>query len=314
MAKATQVKSLDGGVVSMPVVYGVADEAIAELKERFNGLTATTTSGYESVRTAIATTRKLRVEIEEKRVALKKDALEWGRKVDAEAKRLTSLLLEIEEPLKLEKQRVDDEKERVRREKEEAERARVEAILREQREKEEARARAEREAEAKRLAEERAALEAERAKLAAEMAAEAERQRAERERIDAEQRKVADQQRQERERIEAERRVVEEEKRRLERIEFERQAKERAEQQARERMERERVEAERRAAEQRRIAEAEAARVAALRPDTEKLAAWAAELRKAHAPAVEDESAAALAAWAVGELNNIADALESFGR
>lgn len=192
------------------VEYSVSDAAIEKLRERYSGLTIANPADYERVRVAIADVRDIRVQVEKTRVELKADALAYGRKVDAEAKRITALLLEIEETLKLEKQKVDDEKDRVRREKEAAEKARIEAELKAKRDAEEAAAKAERDriaaeqkAEADRLAKERAALEAERA------AAEEERRKA--------QSVIDEQNRLERERIEAEQAKLREERERLQR-------------------------------------------------------------------------------------------------
>jgi hypothetical protein len=118
--------------------YSVTDNAIAELRQELAGLTAETREGYELVRQAIARTRGLRTDIEERRKELNRDALDWQRKVNGEAKRLTGLLLEIEEPLKARKQAVDDEKDRLRREAERAELIKLEDELRAKREAEEA--------------------------------------------------------------------------------------------------------------------------------------------------------------------------------
>tara|TARA_R110000868_G_scaffold84519_7_gene238231 strand:- start:1612 stop:2055 length:444 start_codon:yes stop_codon:yes gene_type:complete len=66
---------------------------------------------YKAVSSGIAIVRDLRVSVEATRKALKEDSLAWGRKVDAEAKRITEQLKEIEEPLRLVKQQIDDAKE-----------------------------------------------------------------------------------------------------------------------------------------------------------------------------------------------------------
>jgi hypothetical protein len=172
------------------VTYTPSDAAIAQMRGDLLPLAADekavrTTGGYEKVRLAIGTIRNLRVGIEKRRKELKEDSLKWGRKVDAEAARLTASLLEIEEPLKALKQTVDEEKERKRKEAEEAERAVVEAEIRAKREAEEARLKALRDAEEERLRVENARIEAEnrrlaedRRKLEAETKAAEERQRA----------------------------------------------------------------------------------------------------------------------------------------
>lgn len=294
------------------VEYSVSDAAIEKLRERYSGLTIANTADYERVRVGIGEIRDIRVQVEKTRVELKADALAYGRKVDAEAKRITAMLLEIEEPLKLEKQKVDDEKARVKREKEEAERRRIEEELRIKREAEEAEAarikaeqeaadRAEREriaaeqkAEADRLAKERAALEAERAK------AEEERRKA--------QAIIDEQNRLERERIEAEQAKLREERERLQREQFEREAKERAEREAREKLERE-------AAEKKAREEAEAEereRLAALAPDREKLTAFAETIATLAPPVVKSSEAMHYLEHACDHIQQAAVILRSF--
>ena len=283
------------------VEYSVSDAAIEKLRERYTGLTIESTADYERVRVGIAEVRDIRVAVEKTRVELKADALAYGRKVDAEAKRITSLLLEIEEPLKLEKQKVDDEKARVKREKEEAERRRIEEELRIKREADEAAAKAERDriaaeqkAEADRLAKERAALEAERA------AAEEERRKA--------QAVIDEQNRVERERIEAEQAKLREEREKLAREQFEREAKERAEREAREKLERE-------AAEKKAREEAEAEERehrAAMAPDFEKLAAFAKAIAALPSPDVTTSEAIHYLHHANEHLNQAVELLEDF--
>lgn len=294
------------------VEYSVSDAAIDKLRERYTGLTIANTADYERVRVGIGELRDIRVQVEKTRVELKADALAYGRKVDAEAKRITSLLLEIEEPLKLEKQKVDEEKARVKREKEEAERAKIEAELKAKREAEEAEAarikaeqeaieRAEREriaaeqkAEAERLAKERAALEAERA------AAEAERLKA--------QAIIDEQNRLERERIEAEQAKLREERERLAREQFEREAKERAEREAREKLEREAAEARRRAE----IEEEEREHRAAMAPDFVKLAEYAKAILAIPSPDVNTSEAVHYLHHANEHLNQAVELLHDF--
>lgn len=290
-------------VESMPVRYSIADDAIAEMREQYFPLTADTKDGYEEVRIAIAKTRTLRGEIEERRVSLKADALAWGRKVDSEAKRLTGLLLEIEEPLKAKKLAVDDAKERARKAKEEEERRKVEAEIE-----------AKREAERQRMAEEQARLAEERKKFEAERAAEAAKQKAERDRIEAEQRaererlaaeraKVEAEQKAERDRIDAERRQMEAERARLAKEESERQAAILAEKEAAARAERERF-----------AQEAAKKREEGLRPDVEKLATFAGVLRKIQLPDVESAEAKRLLGSCSFDLRAMAAKCEAFGK
>lgn len=324
---------------SQLVTYGVSPIEIAETKARYAALSADTPAGYEEVRLAIAHVRDARVSIEKRRVELKADALAFGRLVDSEAKRITELFLEIEEPLKAKKKAVDDEKERIRAEAAAEKQRALEAEIAAKRAIQEAQERAEREAEAQRMAEERAALEAERKRLAAvqaelearqkaendriEAARQAERERieaerrAEQARVDAEREKLAAERRTEEDRARAERKALEVERKRLadekaaaekverdrieaaERAEFERRARIVAEQEAREKLERDRIEAVRVAME-----------LAAMRPDVEKVTAFAAQLRAIEPPEVQSGEVRLLLAMATASLKSLADDLD----
>jgi hypothetical protein len=117
--------------------YNVTDAKLAELGAKYAlAPTIEGTEGYKLVVAGLAETRTLRVGVEKKRKELKADALEWGRKVDGEAKRITERLEAIEEPLKAAKEKADAEKEKIRAEKEEkarleilAEQKRVDGVL-----------------------------------------------------------------------------------------------------------------------------------------------------------------------------------------
>ncbi len=96
--------------------FPVADAAIAELAAKFAPLVITNLedkAALAAVHSARMVVKNLRVEVEKKRVALKADALAWGRNVDAEAKRLTVLLSPIEERLEAEEWKVAAEKQRL---------------------------------------------------------------------------------------------------------------------------------------------------------------------------------------------------------
>jgi len=328
---------------AMPVVRYVPEDAtIARMKEELAALigdpnAARTVAGYEAVRVAIGQVVKLRTGVEKLRVKLKADSLEYGRRVDAEAKRVTGLLLEIETPLRAAKDAVDEEKQR------EADRIVAEAKAKQEaeekaaREAEEAKARAAREAEEARLAAIRAELEKEKAKLAEEQAkrdaeqkrVEAEQsaerirleeekrkieaaQRAEHERLMALKREEEEKARAEREKIEADRRAVREEQERLDRIKFEQEARERAAKEAAEKAEQDRVAAEN--AERARLAaEAEEARrVEAARPDVEKVHLFAKTLRTLAYPDVTNEAAVALLTEVKASVGVLANRCEAF--
>lgn len=94
--------------------FNLADSRIAQLKKEFGGIRIAGLEdkhGYKTAKEALAVLRPLRTGIEKKRKDLKEDYLRVGRAIDAEAKRLTGLLLEIEDPIKAEVDRIDAEKE-----------------------------------------------------------------------------------------------------------------------------------------------------------------------------------------------------------
>lgn len=202
--------------------------------------------GFKVVHQARMVVKSHRVTVEKVRKELKADALEYGRRVDGEAKRITAMLEPIENHLAEQEASYEAAKEAIRK----AARLKAEAEETARREAEEARLRAEREAEEARLRAERAELEAERA-----------RQKAEQDKIDAARREVEAEQK----------RLADIEAARLRKIEDERIAAEAAE--------RARIETEARIA--REAAEKEAARLKAeaLKPDREKLLAVADQVR-----------------------------------
>jgi DNA polymerase III gamma/tau subunit len=99
--------------------FGVADAAIAELKEKFAPLQIAGVDdlqGFEAVKRARLEVRKYRTRIEEVRKALKADSLEYGRRVDGEAKRLTALILEVEGGLQAKETAIEQERLRIAQE------------------------------------------------------------------------------------------------------------------------------------------------------------------------------------------------------
>lgn len=276
---------------AMPVVeYAVADQVVSELRGRLEGLTADTPAGYREVVAGISEARKLRVDVEKDRVELKAASLEHGRKVDAEAKRITKLIEAIEQPLKLSRKVVDDEKARVKREKEEAEQAKLEEINRKKREEQEAidkadrdRIQAEQQAEQKRIDVERAELEKQRA--------------AEREKQKADQAK-----------LEAEKEVLRKEREELRRQRFEQEAKVKAEREAKEEVEREAREE----IERKEVEEAERKRAEAMKPDIVLVGVFAQVLRDIGIPVVVDGPAQGVVIRASNRLIEIASDLEQW--
>ena len=286
-------------ITPIPVVYDLP--AIPDLAAKYATLTsAATKEEYEAVRLGIAELRQLRGAVEKRRVELKAEALRYGREVDSVAKSLTEQLEAIEAPLKLLKAGVDEEKARAK----EAARAAAAAA-------EEARVRAQLEAERQRLAEEAA----EREELARERAAiEAQKLQAERERLAAERALLE---------IETQRAKVAE----GERLKLEQAAREEAEQE-REALAAERAEIEAQRAELARgvaakmaAEQAEAARAAelarqeAVKPDIEKVKAFAQRIRDVNEtyPQVDSPVARDLVSLALHELEQVALALDGIG-
>jgi chromosome segregation ATPase len=283
------------------VDYGIAEQTIADLKSRYGGLTIKSQSDYEMVRLAIADVRSIRTGVEKSRKELKADALEYGRKVDAEAKRVTALLEAIELPLLTEKSRVDRERA--------AERDRKEAEARERLEAEQA--------EARRVEEERLA--AEKAKREAEMLAEREKLAAERRELEAARQELAKAQQAEIDRAAAERSAeearLETERAKLaaERAEFDRLEAERIARLQAERAEIERQERERLEAIERAEAEAKAAADRKrLAPDREKLREFASALESLPYPDVVNPEAKELVDAARGLIDTIEFRLREF--
>ena len=112
-------------VVPMPV----SDGCIEAMKDLFSSLSAETSDGYKEVKKAIQVCVKTRTAIDGKRQELNEEALRWQRIVNAEAKRLTALVEEIENPLRSKKQAVDDEAAKRKQELEEKHRAFVQGRL-----------------------------------------------------------------------------------------------------------------------------------------------------------------------------------------
>lgn len=275
------------------VEYSVTDAAIAEMKNRYMSLVVKDLAdkkGLSEVHEARMVVKGKRIEVEKRRKGLKADALAWGQKVDSEARRIIKALEPIEDHLTSEEEKITKEKARIKAQQERKQQERAQervnefakigktlpfaaaigmseedfqsglAIEKAEYEAEQARIAEEKRIEAERLAAEKKAREEEAAKLATERA-EIERIRAE----EAAKRKAEDDRlTAERAKIEAERKAVEDAKREQERLaELERAKKEAAERAVKE------------AAEAERLAKEEAARLEALRPDKEKLVAYA---------------------------------------
>jgi DNA repair exonuclease SbcCD ATPase subunit len=122
--------------IDLPAEYGITDGKIAEIAAKYRDLTEIKDSA--SLAMAVAGRREardLRVAVEKRRKELKADALDFGRKVDGEAKRITDQLRGIEDPLdgliKADEARREEERQaklRAIAEAEAKERARIDGI------------------------------------------------------------------------------------------------------------------------------------------------------------------------------------------
>lgn len=112
--------------------YNITDAAIEKLKSDYMAISVKDVNdkeGYDLAHTARMDIKSRRVDVEKKRKKLKEDALEYGRAVDKEAKRITSLLEPIETYLESQEKIVDDEKARIKAEAEAKEAARIQARI-----------------------------------------------------------------------------------------------------------------------------------------------------------------------------------------
>lgn len=91
-----------GDAVATPakhvIEYNITDAALTELAERHKDVDAH--KDYDTAKLAAKECQQLRKGLEEKRVELKKDALEYGRAVDGEANRIKAAIAKVEDPIK----------------------------------------------------------------------------------------------------------------------------------------------------------------------------------------------------------------------
>lgn len=96
--------------------YSPTDAEIAEMALNCSALTVDgldDKEGLALVHKARMTVKKARVQVEHTRKELKKDALAFGQAIDREAKRITGLLVAIEDPLREKESIVEAEKQRL---------------------------------------------------------------------------------------------------------------------------------------------------------------------------------------------------------
>ncbi len=99
-----------------PILYSVTEATINAQADKYLGLTISgidDRKGYEAVRSARMDCVHARNAIERTRKQLKADSLEYGRKVDAEAKRLVQLIEPIEAYLETTQDSIDAQRKRI---------------------------------------------------------------------------------------------------------------------------------------------------------------------------------------------------------
>ena len=85
--------------------FNLADSSIAELKKRFKGLRIKDRDDKKNIEAVSAGYKevvKVRTALEKKRKEIKEPFIKIGKDIDAEAKRLTALIMEVETPLEAE--------------------------------------------------------------------------------------------------------------------------------------------------------------------------------------------------------------------
>ncbi len=108
--------------------FPTTDEAIAELRDQYmplkvNGIDDK--DGYQVVQSALREVKSKRIAVEKKRKELNEIPLKWQRTVNDEAKRITGLILPIEDHLSEQKSLIDAEKQRLKEEREQKKQKRV---------------------------------------------------------------------------------------------------------------------------------------------------------------------------------------------
>lgn len=110
--------------------YHATELALADLRQRYAATVFDVTSGkgMEAAKKARAELRGYRVALEAKRVEIKAPALQRGRDIDTEAKRITTELTSIEDPIDQQIKAEENRKANEKAEAERIERERIDAI------------------------------------------------------------------------------------------------------------------------------------------------------------------------------------------
>lgn len=110
--------------------YSATERGLAELRSRLAGRVydVTTGKGLDEAKKDRAECRSLRVDLEAKRKEIKAPALDYCRRIDSEAKRITAEIEAMEDPIDQQIKAEEARKEAARAERERAELARLAAI------------------------------------------------------------------------------------------------------------------------------------------------------------------------------------------
>jgi hypothetical protein len=107
---------LESGKVQVEV-FTQTDAALAQLREQYAVVPDfATNDGYEEGKKALKTVTTYRTQLEKERKRIKAPYLDAGKIIDAEAKRITDALVEIETPIAEAKRVVDDREKRMKEE------------------------------------------------------------------------------------------------------------------------------------------------------------------------------------------------------
>jgi len=119
----------DQELPTMPVVkYSVTEASLTALAEKYAKPDASTPEGYALCKAGCKELTSLRTGLETERKRLKFPALDYGSKLDAEAKRIKARIVAIEEPVAAEKEKVDAIERKKALEKAQVEQARKDTI------------------------------------------------------------------------------------------------------------------------------------------------------------------------------------------
>lgn len=110
-------------------VFNKTEAALAELRERYGVVPSLDTEeGYNFVKDGLKELVSLRTSLDAERKRIKQPYLDAGRIIDAEAKRITEALVELETPMKDAKKEFDDREKRMKEERLARLRTKIEGI------------------------------------------------------------------------------------------------------------------------------------------------------------------------------------------